>query len=135
MCRRTWHPIVRAGPLGGARNNTERWREGLPQFSFAAGTVSPFARLHGSGIMRRKRTESESGPATLGTTARAHLLLHVRCKECRHQADIDPGEQALRYGADLLVPEWASRLACSQCGSRRVDVVVTPRSTGGVEDR
>jgi DNA-directed RNA polymerase subunit RPC12/RpoP len=85
--------------------------------------------------MRRKRHESETGQATLGTTARAHLLLHVWCKDCRHRVDIDPSEQALRYGADLLVPEWASRLACSQCGSRRVDFVVAPRSTGGVEDR
>ena len=85
--------------------------------------------------MRRKRTESETGPATLGTTARAHLLLHVWCNDCRRRVDIDPGEQALLYGADLPVPEWASRLTCSQCGSRRVDFVVTPRSTGGLGDR
>ena len=31
------------------------------------------------------------------------------------------------------MPEWASRLSCSRCGSRRVDFVVTPRSTGGLD--
>ena len=77
----------------------------------------------------------ESGPATLGTTARAHLLLRVWCKDCRHQVDLDPGEQAERHGADLAVPDWASRLSCSSCGSRRVDFVVTPGSTGGLGDR
>ena len=75
--------------------------------------------------MRRKGFEGESGPATLGSTAKAHLLLRVWCKACRHQVDLDPGDLAQRYGADLPVPEWAKRLACSQCGSRRVDFVVT----------
>ena len=71
-------------------------------------------------------------PATLGTTAKAHLLLRVWCNDCQHQVDIDPGEQAERLGAALPVPDWASRLACSDCGSRRVDFVVAPRSTGGL---
>jgi len=82
--------------------------------------------------MRRKAFESESGPATLGSTARAHAVLHVWCKDCRHRVDIDPGEQAERYGADLSVPDWAGRLSCSRCGSRNVDFVVTPGRTGGV---
>jgi hypothetical protein len=30
--------------------------------------------------MRRKGYEGESGPATLGSTAKAHLLLRVWCK-------------------------------------------------------
>lgn len=81
--------------------------------------------------MRRKAFESESGPATLGSTAKAHLILRVWCKDCRHRVDVDPGEQARRYGADLAVPDWAARLACSRCGSRHVDFVVTPASTGG----
>ena len=84
--------------------------------------------------MRRKRSESESGPATLGTTAKAHLLLRVWCEDCRHQVDLDPGELAERYGADLPGPEWAERLVCSRCRGRQVDFVVTPRSTGGIED-
>jgi len=84
--------------------------------------------------MRRKGYERESGPATLGTTANAHLLLRVWCKDCRHEVDLDSADLAERYGADLPVPEWAARLACSQCGSRRVDFVVTPRSHGGVGD-
>jgi len=35
--------------------------------------------------MRQKSREDESGPATLGTTAKAHLLLRVWC---RHSADL-----------------------------------------------
>jgi DNA-directed RNA polymerase subunit RPC12/RpoP len=85
--------------------------------------------------MRRRGFERETGPATLGSTAKAYLLLAVRCTACRHRANIDPGEQAERYSADLPVPEWAARLRCSQCGSRRVDFVVTPQSTGGLDDR
>jgi hypothetical protein len=58
------------------------------------------------------------------------VLLRVWCEDCRHQVDLDPGEQAERHGADLPVRDWATRLTCSQCGSRRVDFVVAPRSTG-----
>jgi hypothetical protein len=75
--------------------------------------------------MRRTRSEGESRPATLGTTVKAHLLLRVWCTDCRHEVDMDPAELAERYGADLPVPEWAARLTCSQCSSRRVDFVVT----------
>jgi hypothetical protein len=32
---------------------------------------------------------------------------------------------AQRYGAEMTVPDWHARLVCSQCGSRRVDFVVT----------
>jgi hypothetical protein len=81
--------------------------------------------------MRRKAFESQSGPATLGTTARAHLELHVWCWDCHHRVNLDPGEQAERYGADLPVPDWAARLSCSRCGGRHVDFVVTPGRTGG----
>jgi hypothetical protein len=54
--------------------------------------------------------------------------------DCLHRVDLDPGDQAARHGADLPVRDWATRLACSQCGSRRVDFVIAPRSTGGVGD-
>ena len=81
--------------------------------------------------MERKRYDSPSGPATLGSTAKAGLLLRTWCNRCRRWVDIDPGEQAARYGADLPVPEWARRLVCSRCGSRAIDFVVAPRHTGG----
>src|SRR4051794_31599006 len=74
-----------------------------------------------------KRYESASGPATLGSTAKAGLLLRTWCNRGRRWVDIDPGEHAAHYGADLPVPEWAVRLVCSQCGSRAVDFVVAPR--------
>jgi hypothetical protein len=35
------------------------------------------------------------------------------------------GELAARYGADLPVRDWVKRLVCSQCGSRRIDFVIT----------
>jgi hypothetical protein len=37
----------------------------------------------------------------------------------------DPGEMAERYGAETTVIDWHARLACSDCGSRQVDFVVT----------
>jgi hypothetical protein len=30
-----------------------------------------------------------------------------------------------RYGAETTVPDWHQRLVCGNCGSRRVDFVVT----------
>jgi hypothetical protein len=82
--------------------------------------------------VRGNRFQSTEGPATLGSTAKAHLLLCTWCRDCRHSVDVDPGEQAARYGANLPVPEWARRLVCSKCGSRAVDFVVAPRHTGGL---
>jgi hypothetical protein len=32
---------------------------------------------------------------------------------------------AERYGAEMAVPNWHSRLVCGECGSRRVDMVVS----------
>ena len=37
----------------------------------------------------------------------------------------DPAEMGERYGPEMTVPDWHSRLVCSRCGSRRVDMVVT----------
>ena len=90
-------------------------------------------RLHSGWNMRRKGFEGESGPATLGSTARAHLLLRVWCNACRRIVDLDPGEQAERHGADLDLLVWRERLVCAQCGSRQVDFVVAPRRTGGLD--
>src|SRR5678815_46031 len=85
--------------------------------------------------MRLRSREDESGPATLGSTARAHLLLRVWCNNCRRVADLDPGEQAKRHGADLDLLAWRSRLRCSKCGSRNVDAIVHRGRTGGIGDR
>jgi hypothetical protein len=30
-----------------------------------------------------------------------------------------------RYGAEMTVPDWHTRLICGQCGSRHIDFVVT----------
>jgi hypothetical protein len=70
--------------------------------------------------------KSEPGtPATLGSTAAAHVRLIVWCKDCHHQVEPDPAEQAARYGADTSVLEWRERLVCSRCCGRQIDMVVT----------
>ena len=69
--------------------------------------------------------ENDFQPATLGSTARAGLVLHCWCKACRHRANLEPGEQAERHGADLpLRPDWVSRLTCSRGGGREVYFIV-----------
>jgi Zn finger protein HypA/HybF involved in hydrogenase expression len=69
---------------------------------------------------------SYSGPPmTLGNAATAQVPLIVWCRDCGHGVEPDPGEVAARYGAQMTVPEWHSRLVCSDCGSRQIDFVVT----------
>ena len=87
----------------------------------------PFAAI----IAAMRHYPRETGPATLGSTARADLLLRTWCNACRHWVDVDPGEQAERYSADLPVLEWRLRLVCPQCGSHAMDCVAGPRRTGG----
>ena len=58
-------------------------------------------------------------PMTLGNAATARVRFIVWCKDCRHQVEPDPAEMAERYGAETAVPDWAARLVCGQCGSRR----------------
>ena len=89
-----------------------------------------FLRLHGALWLQRR-----IGPMTLGGAAKAHLVLHVWCHDCLHRVDLDPGKQAELHGADMRVPDWASRLICSQCGSHNTDFVVAPNSTGGIGNR
>jgi len=70
--------------------------------------------------------KSEPGqPATLGSSAAAGVRLIVWCRDCRHQVEPDPAEQAQRYGAEMTVPDWRKRLVCPKCGSRQIDMVVT----------
>jgi Zn finger protein HypA/HybF involved in hydrogenase expression len=72
-----------------------------------------------------KSRTTEGPPATLGSTAAAHLRLIVWCKDCHHRVEPDPAEMAARHGAETTVPDWRERLVCSQCGSRNVDMVVS----------
>jgi len=64
-------------------------------------------------------------PMTLGNAAAARVRLIVWCKDCRHKVEADPAAMAVRYGAEMTVPDWRERLVCSQCGGRNVDMVVT----------
>jgi hypothetical protein len=66
---------------------------------------------------------------TLGNAAAARVWLIVWCRDCQHQVEPDPAAMAERYGAEMTVPGLAtSGLVCVQCGSRRVDFVVTGRA-------
>jgi hypothetical protein len=64
-------------------------------------------------------------PATLGSTAAAGARLIVWCRDCRHQVEPDPAAMAERYGAEMTIPDWHKRLVCGQCGSRKIDFVIT----------
>lgn len=73
-----------------------------------------------------EQVNSYSGPPmTLGNAAEARVRLIVWCRDCGHQVEPDPIEQAQRYGEQTPVPKWRERLVCSGCGSRAVDMVVT----------
>jgi len=78
-----------------------------------------------SALGKRSVTPYSGPPMTLGNAAAAHVRLIVWCLDCRHQVEPDPAEMAERYGAEMTVPDWHKRLVCGQCGSRRVDFVVT----------
>jgi len=64
-------------------------------------------------------------PATLSSSAAAKVRVIVWCKDCRHKVELDPAAQVAHHGANLPVRDWVRRLVCSQCGSRRVDFVLT----------
>lgn len=64
-------------------------------------------------------------PMTLGNAAAAKVRLIVWCLDCRHRVEPDPVEMAKRHGAETTVPDWHARLVCGECGSHRVDFVVT----------
>ena len=62
---------------------------------------------------------------TLGGAAKARLRLIVWWKNCQHQLEPDPAEQAQQHGAETSVLDWRRRLVCSKCGSREIDMIVT----------
>jgi hypothetical protein len=61
----------------------------------------------------------------LGSAAAAQVRLIVWWRACEHPVEPDPAEMAARYGAETSVLDWRERLVCSQCGSRRVDMVMS----------
>jgi len=72
---------------------------------------------------------------TIGNAATALVRLIVWCKDCRHQVEPDPAEMAARYGAETPVLDWREWLACSRCGGRQVDMVVTGTSSDSRQPR
>ena len=72
------------------------------------------------------RMKSEIGPPmTLGSAALAGVRLIVWCSDCARQVDVVPAAMAERGGADRSVSDWRRRLACSGCGSRNIEMVVS----------
>jgi len=59
---------------------------------------------------------------TLGSAAAAGVRLIIWRWDCRHQVEPDPPRSAAPAPSML---DWRERLVCSQCGSRKVDMVVT----------
>jgi hypothetical protein len=47
---------------------------------------------------------------TLGGAAVAGVRFIVWCKDCGHQVEPDPTEQAQRHGAQTTVLDWCERL-------------------------
>jgi hypothetical protein len=41
------------------------------------------------------------------------------------QVELDPAEQATRYGPQTTVLDGKAQLVCAGCGSRKVDMVVS----------
>jgi hypothetical protein len=62
---------------------------------------------------------------TLGSGRRHRVRLIVWCPDCGHQVEPDTAEMAERYDAGESGPDWHARLIFEECGSRRVDMVVT----------
>src|SRR5437764_6930546 len=65
------------------------------------------------------------GAAARRSRPKAGVRLIIWCRDCRHQVEPDPAEQAQRYGAEMTLPDWRERLVCSKCGSRHIDMVVS----------
>ena len=65
------------------------------------------------------RSEIRARPADdFGNAATARVRLIVWCKECQHQVEPDPAEQAERYGAEITVPDWRVSDWSVRCAGR-----------------
>ena len=71
--------------------------------------------------MRIKR-EPSGRKAVLGDAVRDGLLLWLSCTGCRHRARRVPAELARVLGYDYPLPDLSTRMKCSKCGRREVEV-------------
>jgi hypothetical protein len=60
-------------------------------------------------IMRRKRSDGDTAPLTLGQALTAQVRLIVWCKACGHRAEPNVAEQVAHHGSDMTVIDWAAR--------------------------
>jgi hypothetical protein len=97
-----------------------------PRLLVEGGTGRSVQRAALSAFGRLAVNSYTGPPMTLGNAVKASVRLIVWCKECQHQVEPDPAEQAERYGAETAVPEWRERLLRTRCGTRDGDMVLTP---------
>src|SRR5207302_8667550 len=81
--------------------------------------------------MRRKRSDGDIAPLTLGKALTAQVRLIVWCKACGHRAEPEVAEQVSHHGSGMTVIDWAARLRCQDCGERSADFVVSGASLYG----
>ncbi len=60
--------------------------------------------------------------AVLGDAVRDGQLLWVSCTGCRHRVRRVPAELARVLGYDYPLPDLPTRMKCSKCGCREVEV-------------
>ena len=68
--------------------------------------------------------EAKQRPAVLGDLVRDRARLAVACEACGRHVALDPATLARRLGYDCSVPALRTRLLCSACGSRAINVQV-----------
>ncbi len=67
-----------------------------------------------------RRTQPTGNPVRLGSLIRDGKLLWCYCADCGHERDIDPA--SLSLSPKTPVPDLKTRMRCSACSSRKVDV-------------
>ncbi len=70
--------------------------------------------------------------AVLGDAVRDGLLLWVSCAGCRHRVRRVPAEIARVLGYDYPLPDLPTRMKCSNCGCREVEVRLEQPRDGSV---
>jgi hypothetical protein len=66
---------------------------------------------------------------TLASLISGGQSITLWCRTCRHVAlDVDPGEMADLYGAELGVEALRRRARCSRCGARNAGLQVPGRN-------
>jgi DNA-directed RNA polymerase subunit RPC12/RpoP len=55
-------------------------------------------------------------------------LLTISCRRCRHTLISEPGTLAQRVGWEITLGELATRLRCTECGSKECELTAQARA-------